>query len=487
MTSRASLPVFGPDAPLLDRLRTVSDRILDQIEAWFGRALVQDAAIVLVIIALLTFSLMHGFDLSLLTNGDVLYPVHVQYFPLFDYQAPPSSGWFPDVLVHLAIAPLFPEPLAQKIVAGWILFIASVVAVGAFKNRAVAWLMIAIFTITGFGFVDSTSHYTLPVMILMVQLARPRWLKALVILLVVSSDILILLPLSVMLLERGEERYLPERLLAVALGVGWEAVYGEVWQADIELAAALVLFLAPVVIARKLGFSRLLCWGVAAALIAISVLGLAGHFSPARYTLPVAAAFVMLLAPTRRPRFNWRLLAVPAAMLAVFSASADDHQQLAFAREYDCLLDVLEARDIHTIAADHWTAKPIFFAAKARDYPLTITQVDFERNINFNGLAPYENFGLPTRYAFRSNKMCGFIEPGTFAMHCERDRIGEVVARELLCESAELFTYAEAIPRTYVTPPSGKLEALQRRFDKAVVKLGVLFGAPGAAAADKGL
>lgn len=434
---------------------TKSDQAVARVAAVLAQPRVRDGLIVLLVVIFAAWNLLYPFDLWYIMNGDTLFPVQAQYYGIFDFRPPPSSNVFPDMLLHLALAPVLPDPLWQKQAVGWLLFLGMLTLVGMRKGVPAAALIVALYTLSGFHFIDSTSHYALPALLLLYHLSRPRWLRLSMLALVVFSDVLIVLPVIVLLLEDRDDVPLWQSLLAIALGalIG-EVFYSELSASLMEIAVVAPAFAVAALIAKRLGLLPLMCVGLAIAL----VVGVLSGLLAARYVLPVVASFVVIYSTDRPWRWNWRLLALPAAMAAIFTTTVNAGPYFADLARYNCFLDALVARNITNIAADHWTAPILDIESRQRGQALTITQVDFEDNATDLWMAPYDMAGRPTRFAIRNDDVCARI--ANHPDYCSQLAAAPVVSVERVCDSLDLVTYDATIPANHRSRPMGKLDSL---------------------------
>lgn len=429
-----------------------ADRIM---QPWWAQSL----GWVLLLAGLAIYSLIQPFDLSRLMTGDALYPVHMLHFPFLDFRPPPSNNLFPDVIVHAILNPFIPDPLTQKLVAGWTLLAGMVIAIGVFSGPLAALVIMALLSLTGFGAIDTTSHYTLPLCVLLYELARrSRWAQGLVLFASVFSDLLFLLPASLLVLRRGEENRLTERVIICFLAGVLNILHSEFSRVLPGIAVAVIVFWAAALAARVFRLERVMAVAVTLALAAMSV----GGVEAIRYAVPVAASFALLLFVSRQPSFDWRPVAALVIAFEIFAFTVNPTHLNLLNSQYDCLLKVLKARNITVIAADHWTAKPLYFAALQRNQNLTITQMDFVKDMNDYWMAPYENSGQPTRFSFRSNTVCADIWKLVAApqLNCSQDTVAPVISREPICNGLELFEYDRNVPDTYIPRPTNKLQSI---------------------------
>ncbi|MFA5951917.1 MAG: hypothetical protein WC807_16705 [Hyphomicrobium sp.] len=429
------------------------------------RGRVLDAALAATLLLLAIYGTAHGFDASRLLTGDTLYPVQMLDFSILDYRPPPPNRVFPDIGVHWLVSTIVTDPLVQKLSAGVILFVLVAALVGIFKGQRVFALVVMILVSQGFGFVDSACHYSLPLLVLLVQLSsRSKAGEALVLALAVFSDLLVLIPLAACLVDPASAQRRGVRAAAIALGLGAAAFYSDFGAAFLEMAVVLPFWIAALMIAQKYG----LRYELGAAVCIGLWIGAAFGYLPDRYALPIIAGIAVALTPVIGPTFNWRHVAVPSMIGAIFLATVETSKAQRINGEFDCLADALAARDIANVAGDHWTTKPLYFAAKRRGIQLTLTQADFAERDSHIWMAPYSFAGAPTRWAVRSDRSCKTEndEP----IFCAQASAAPVESRESLCNSFELFHYSTPIPLNYAGIPKGKLDAVSRHLRGYVAK-----------------
>jgi hypothetical protein len=447
-------------------LRDANESVLDAAMRLLSRQRVLDVLTIALLLAVGIYSAFHGFELWRLINGDQVFAVHVQSFAALEYRAPPSNGLFPDVLLHLMVAPLISDPLTQKLTVGWLLAIASILFIGLRKGPMAALAVAVLLSLSDFEYVDSTSHYSLPLMLLMYQLARPVWLKHSLLLLITFSDVLIVIPLIALFLTERDQPPLWQSFVIVAIGsFAGEVVYSEISRSLLKVSIVAFVFAIGAVIANRFGLLKLMCVLFGLMLVAGAI---AGIFDT-RYAYPVAMCLLLVFLPTRNWTMNWRYLALPAALLGVFAATASTTQLHADARQFDCFLDLLQARHIDSIATDHWMSIPLDMAARKRGQSLSIAQVDFTENRTDLWMAPYAFAGVPTRYGLRNPRICTMI--GNDTDFCGQDAVAPVITVESVCEGLELFTYADPVPSWYSSPPANKLDSILGNFRHYLDKL----------------
>lgn len=450
--------ILGPLFRLAQFVARATDTALERASRLLGSTGGLTTGWLLLLFALAAYSVFAPFDLSRLVTGDALYPVHMLHFPFLEFRPPPSNNLFPDVMVHWALNPFIPEALSQKLVAGWLLFAATVLIIGVFRGPLAALVIAALLFLTGFGAVDSTSHYTLPLTVLAFQLVRNRWVQGVILFASVFSDLLFLLPAALLILRRGEEDRLIERLAICFVAGVLNMLHSEFSQVLPGIALAVFLFWSAALVARVFALERVMALAVTALLVALTLSGV----EAIRYAIPVAACFALLLFDDRVLTFDWRAPAGLLLSLGIFAVTVNPAHLDLLNRQYDCLLDFLSEAGINTIAADHWTAKPLYFAALEREQELIITQMNFVADTNDYWMAPYDNSGAPTRHAFRSNTVCADIwDAVSFPQqNCSQDAVAPIVERQAICNGLEVFSYDRPIPGTYVPRPESKLASI---------------------------
>ena len=416
----------------------------------------------LALVLLAAFNLGRGFDAYDFVNGDTLYPIQMLDFGLLDYRPPPPNRIFPDVALHWLVQFAASEPMAQKLVVGVVLFGLTALAVGLFQGMLAFTLFAAIFVSNGFGFLVSASHYSLPLTVLIYRFAHGRRAELPLLFLLVFSNPLVLLPLAFPLTEPAALRRHAARAAIVFAALAANTLYSEFSETFIQILVVFPLWYAAVWTAGRLGVARLVCLSICLLLPVGAALGLL----PARYGVAVAASALLLIFPLRRPAFDWRYVAFPAATVAIFFATADWRRSDSMHAAFDCLAGELAGRGIGVVAADHWSSKPLYFAAKARDVPLTITQTDFASNTVHAWMAPHSFYGEPTEWAVRSSDTCTLIDGS--ATYCGQASAAQVASVEPVCGVFELYRYETPVPANHAGVPSGKWDAIGRNLDRYI-------------------
>ncbi|MEM6712231.1 MAG: hypothetical protein AAF590_08105 [Pseudomonadota bacterium] len=452
------------EALMLRLCRQTSDFVLARITL----------AVVVILGLTLVIAFAHPIDLQHFINGDSLYPIQMTHFSLLDYRPPPPNRIVPDVAVHWLISPLVADPLLAKLIAGSLLFVMTLAAVAVFKPVLVFLLAAALFAWPGFTGLNSATHFTLPLVILLVQLAtKNAQLDAAAFTVAAFSNILAALPLALLLFDGRHPDRTIGRAAAIMLGIGLAALYSDFGEAFFELAVALPMWVAAFAVARKMGISMAFALSVAVLLLVATMLDLL----PARYTIPVSVAMLIVLTPVARPSFNWMRLLMPFAMVGTMLSTANADVARQIQEDFNTLLEELDQRDIRVIATDHWTAKPLYFAALANDFNLTLTQTNFATNTSHPWMAPYIFAGLPTRWALRSSHSCDGPAHGQ-AIYCAQDSAGDVLGRTDLPGGFTLFEYREPVPHVHWPAPASKSQAIRRQLQdyahKAFARLGFM-------------
>lgn len=399
-------------------------------------------------------SLRYGFDAYLLVTGDALYAVQMAEHSLLDYRPPAPNRLFPDVLLHWLAAPMLGDPLAQKLAVGAVLFVASAIAIGLAKG-ALAFALFVVVTVSGgFEFLVSATHYSLALCVLMVVLARGGRLEWPLLGLIVFSNPMVLVPLAFLLVEPAAPRRHAAVAATVAVAMVLNTLYSEFSESLVHMLLVFPPWFGVVWVATRYGLARTLMISTAGVL----TLAVATGLMPGRYGVAVAAAFVPLLFPTVRPAADWRHVVVPGLVLAIFFATADWSRQERMAAGHACVVAELQRRGIDTIAAEHWTAKPLDFAARDASVALTITQTDFARNRVHPWMAPHSYYGEPTPWAVRSDDVCTRItSDGTY---CGQAETAAVARAEPICDGFTLYRYETAVPALHRPAPDGKWQAI---------------------------
>lgn len=440
---------------LLAALRRVDGALApERLDGVRHGALVATLLLALTLALLAAFNLRHGFDMFDFVHADSLYPVQMLDFGLLEFRPPPPNRLFPDVALHWLAQPFLPDPLAQKLAVGAALFAATLFFTAMVKGPLALALLAAILVSNGFEVLVSATHYSLPLLVLLYQMARGgRW-QVPVLFALTFVNPLILLPLAFLLVAPDRVSAHGMRALAVLAALALNTLYSEFSVTIVQIVALFPFWYAGVWLARRLGLKHLTAASICVLLPLAALAGLV-H---ARYAVPVAASVLVLMFPMRRAAFDWRALAFPLLAVAIFAATADWRRHDRLQAAYDCLADELAARGIPVIAAGHWTAKPLYFAAKKAGLKLTITQTDFDRNISHPWMAPHAFYGEKTHWAVRDDDTCALIDPS--ATYCGQASVAAVAETVPVCGVFELYRYETMVPEHHVARPAGKIEAI---------------------------
>lgn len=398
----------------------------------------------------------NGFDVFNFVNGDTLYPVQMLEHGWLDYRPPPPNRLFPDVFAHWLFEPLFPDPLAQKLAVGIALVAVTFLLVGMVKGLMATALFGAVYLSNGFEVLVSASHYSLPMTVLLYMFAHGgRWEKPALFFLVFCNP-LILLPLAFVFVVKASVREHLMRFAVVIAAIVLNTAYSEFSSTFLQIVFGFPVWYAGAWVAMRLGLRNLAMAG------AIVFLPIAAALDVvfARYAVSVAASILLLLLPDRRGRLGWQVPAFAACAFAIFFVSADYQRYDQVQAGYQCVVGELAARDITTIAAGHWTAKPLYFEAQRQGVDLTIAQTDFARNATHPWMAPHSFNGIPTQWALRDDDTCAFIDGS--ATYCGQETVAPIASTERLCGMFGLYRYETAVPANYQPLPSGKTEAIIR-------------------------
>lgn len=417
-----------------------------------------DGVLILAVALLGLLGTIQSFDTSLLISADALYPVAMLDFGVLDFRPPPPNRLVPDVAVHWVVSWFTSEITDEKVASGLILFILTVATVGVWKGPRVFALVLILLVGLGFGFVDSASHYALPLLIVAYQLSmRNRSTEALVLSLIAFSDLLALLPAAALMVDPAAPKRPVQRTLSMAVGLVAAMLYSDFGVAFVELIAVLPLWFAALLIAERLNLRVELCVVVCGVLVLAALAGIA----PPRYGLTIAAGLAVAITPLRKPSWSWRYLAAPAAVAILFFATADFSGAARATSAYDCLATTLKERGIATVAVDHWAAKPLYFAAKRQGLTLTLAQTDFLNGSSHPWMAPYIFHGVPSLHGIRDRQSCVLRQEDP--KYCGQDSVAKVDAEDRVCGAFDLFRYAAPVPPRHDTVPAGKTEAIKRQ------------------------
>lgn len=432
-------------------LRTLEQRL--QPDGLQSARFPATAALVLILALLAVYSLFRGFDAFEFVTGDALYSIHMLDYGILDFRPPPPNRIVPDIALHWLVNPFVDDPYQQKLLVGAIIFVVTSLGVGLSLGPLAFAAFSAIMLSNGLGILVSATHYSLPLTVLLWLATRGTRLELPMLFVLTFSDPLILLPLAFVLVERQELRMHLARAVSIIAALAVNTLYSEFSATIVQIVALFPLWFACVWIARQLGLTR-------TAMVAICVLlplASAFGFGTDRYTVPVAASLVLLLFPAQSWRIDWRYAVVPAVAIAIFLVTVDKRRMETVNAGYQCLVGELEARNIDTVAAGHWTAKPLYFAAKQAGIALTVTQTDFARNISHPWMAPRSFYGAPTTYAVRDSDTCTRIDNSD--TYCGQAKLASVAEVTPLCGMFELYRYETAVPARHASP-DGKVEAI---------------------------
>lgn len=416
-------------------------------------ALIATLLLALTLALLAIFNLRQGFDIFNFVHADSLYPVQMLDFGLLEFRPPPPNRLFPDVALHWLAQPFLPDPLMQKLAVGAMLFAATLFFTAMVKGKLALALLAAILVSSGFEVLVSATHYSLPLLVLLYQAARGPW-QVPVLFALTFVNPLVLLPLAFLLVDKDRASAHGWRALAVLAGLALSTLYSEFSVTIVQIVALFPFWYGGVWLARRLRLQHL----AAAALCVLLPLAALAGLVHARYALPVAASVLVLMFPTRRAAFDWRALAFPVLAVAIFAATADWRRHDRLQAAYDCLAEELSSRNITVIAAGHWTATPLYFAAKKAGLTLTITQTDFARNISHPWMAPHDFYGERTHWAVRDDDTCALID--TSATYCGQASVAQVAESVPVCGVFNLYRYETMVPEHHVARPAGKIEAI---------------------------
>lgn len=411
------------------------------------------AALVLILALLAVYSIFRGFDAFEFVTGDALYSIHMLDYGILDFRPPPPNRIVPDIALHWLLNAFVSDPYQQKLLVGAIIFVVTSLCVGLSRGLLAFTAFTAIMLSNGLGILISATHYSLPLTVLAWLATRGTRLELPVLFVLTFSDPLILLPLAFVLVERQEPQVHLARALAIFAALVVNTLYSEFSATIVQIVALFPLWFVCAWIARKLCLTRTAIVAICILLPLVSALG----FATDRYTLPVAASLVLLLFPSRRWHFDWRYAAVPALAIAIFLGTVDKRRMETVNAGYRCLVGELAERNIDNVAAGHWTAKPLYFAARQDGVALTITQTDFARNISHPWMAPRSFYGAPTTYAVRDSDTCARINDSD--TYCGQANVASVAEVTPLCGMFELFRYETTVPARHASP-EGKVAAI---------------------------
>ena len=412
--------------------------------------------------------LVHHYDAGWLLSGDALYPIQMLETPALEYRPPTPNRLFPDIMVHALVQLFATDFLTQKIVAGSILLLLVSVAVSITKGKEATLATLAITCACGFGCFDSTSHYSLPISIVLFQAVRRADLRLAVLFVIVFSDPMVLLPLSILALR--EER-MPTQAEWLVTGAAFllTTLYSEFSLSAVHVILLFPAWTAGFWFARRLGLLGPACIAVCGVLVLASWVGII----PARYSLPVTASIALLFFETRLQAPDIRAFLWPAAIVALFLATLDTTRAQRLTADFDCLGATLASRGIEAVAADHWTAKPLALSDAAAGRTTRITQISFDDGRYHPWMSPHSSYGPATVWAVGNRDTCAVITPE--ARYCGQANTAPVVSKEPVCGIFDLYRYAVPLPLVPEPRPAGKWAAIDRNFmlyvDKALAPL----------------
>lgn len=398
------------------------------------------------------------FDITHFVSGDALYPVHLSDYNPARYRPPPSNNFFPDIIVHFFVQLFTGTPLIEKLIAGGLIFTATAALVGYCFGQKAFYLVVLLFAGFGFQFLDTTAHYSLPLIFALILLGINTPYRIVFIALGVFSDLLILLPAAFLYARNRPKNFGGKTLMVIAAAAALNVLYSEFSAEALKFAAVFPAFCIALYAAKRLGLLVHLGWAITAALPVGAMLGLLD----ARYAVPVAACFALQLLGRQDPQFKASYLAVPLGMITIFVLTFDAGRYTRFETAYDCLMRELQNRNITAVAAGHWTSKPLYFAAQRSGQPLTITQVDFHDSDVHSWMAPHAFHGNPTRIAVKNLIACKRVHQNP--TYCGHATAGDAkpVKTEKICAAFELVTYQNPVPRFHRAAPKNKAEAILR-------------------------
>ncbi len=456
---------------LMDRIDDTLVHLCRQSATWVGGRVWATMALVLAIYIAVGFT--YPLDLANLLTGDSLYPVQMGGHSLLDYRPPPPNRLFPDVAVHALIGPWIEDPLTAKIVAGAALFSATLLAIGWFKPLPAFFIAAALMGWPGFTSLNSATHFTMPLLIILVQLAsRNRFLDAAAFALAAFFNILAVLPLAILLFDGRYQNRMIVRTMAIGFGIAAAALYSDFGRAFFDLAFVLPVWFALFACAYWAKAVRPLALLIGVAMLAATPLGLMYE----RYAVPVAISMLMALTPIVTPNFDWRRFALPLVLVATILVTGQTANADRMRDDFSMVARELHQRGITVVATDHWTSKPLYFAAKAAGYDIAITQTNFVENFSHAWMAPYSFVGSPTPWALRSWYSCVGGPAPNDPRNCEQGSLTEIATQTELGDRFTLYRYVEAVPRHYQPPPESKVQAINRQFHHHLYRVLELMG-----------
>lgn len=423
------------------------------------------AGLAVVIGAMALAALLTGVDAGMFLNADTLYPVQFVEGNWLQYRPPPSNNWFPDVLVHWLVKDLPLDPLWQKLLVGGLLFLASALLIASRQGSVGLLVFLAAYSVAGFYFFDSTAHFSLPLCLMLWLLVTSTPVRHAVLFLSVFSDLLFLIPFSVMRItgvglvgrSRPPAREVVTEVVLIIAAIILNSIVSEFNSGLVKLLLVLALFAASLVLVSRWQVAHLFCLLTALMLLAGSAAGL-----PTRYVAPIAACLLLLLV-AERGQAHWSMpgavdLAAVAVVMAVFFVGLDTAPARQLQERFACLSDTLRDRGIKAVATDHWTTKPLYFAGFSRGAEgqgESIAQVDFEEGDAHVWMGPHNLFGPPTRWAVHNRYGCALFT--NKAKYCGQSRLRQVLRSERVCEIFDLIEYESPVPDPQLKKPGGKV------------------------------
>ena len=278
-------------------------------------------------------------------------PTHcIQYksrdYAWLSYRPPPSNNIFPDVLLHTVVAPFIDNPLQQKVWAGAALIFISALFIGWRQGLAVVVTFFAMYATTEFYFFDTTAHFALPLCLALFLAARPQLVEAaIVVCRCVFRSVVTITPGG--LLHRQAppatrattrlDHYRRVRLQRALFGV--QPFFGETNTGSARFLPG-SLHCCPVA-AEYISF----CLVVSV----VFTLATAFEWLPSRYAITTAAALILFLFPfpARSTAADWRLLALPLAVIGIFLSQLNTAPVSSFTGP-------LRLPDRHHSVPQHW-------------------------------------------------------------------------------------------------------------------------------------
>lgn len=436
---------------LIPYLNQLDENLESAFAALAQRSKVWDLLGTLLLVFLGITALSIGTEAEIFANADSYYPVQQQYYSLLEYRPPPSNNLFPDVLVHSLLHPWVQEPFTQKLTAGILLFGALAIIVGTFAGFAALVLVTAIYSTTGFDFFDSTAHFSLPLCMMLILIARSRIVFYLFVFIGVFSDLLLVIPLIVFYLLSDNRREPRIDVLIILVAASLNIFYSEFSEALLKLFPVLLVFAGMAYLAKRLGVMKLFGVSLCVGLPLVASL----EPIPSRYAVACSASILPLLFPVSKAHIQWRVIAWPLALSGLFLASLRTGDLQALNSRFSCLAEELQERGIGAVAVDHWTAKPLYFATLKHSSHMTFTQLDFREGDIHLWMAPHSFYGSATNWAIYSEHVC--TKYTTDSKYCGQFELTTVASSIPVCETFELIEYARPVPLKQHQKPDNKL------------------------------